>query len=756
MHKLHLTACVLATFGLSAQFSTSSTAAESIQPIGRGSYAIELPAGAKAPPATIYKTDRVSGPLPTNDWWSSLLWMPLSERQYPHPLAVQATRAGLQIYYPGADITANQAAIFGFMPINTGEDLILGHSAQDEFTEARLDGFSDWFVRAAFTSDSKQMLVSYGHGSPYVYARFEGGSARILIKKPYQIWAGGDGDAVLGITIGGKPYALFGPADSQWEGRGTAELVNRTEGQSYFSLALLPEATGETLTLFREHAYSHVVDTRFDCEYDETTGVVRSTFRYETASYEGENSKTLFALYPHQWLYTSTDLTGHEYRSVRGVMKMGRGSSFETRVAYPGVLPTLPLAKGCDRAKLADLISAEVARDEPAIKDAYWEGKYLGKLASLTPIAEQVGETTAANAFRDQLRQRLEYWLNAADESGQVKDRGLFWYDGNWGALIGHHASFGADVELNDHHFHYGYFLRAAAEIARHDPTWAADNHFGGMLKLLVRDVASTSRDDALFPFLRNFDPYAGHSWAAGHAKFGDGNNNESSSEAMAAWCGVILLGEAIGDKRMRDAGIALFTIESTAVEEYWFDVKGRHHHPDYTPEVVTMVWGGKGANGTWFSGEPEAIHGINWLPIHGGSLYLGRHPDYVERNYASLVEENEGTDWSQWADVIWMYRALFDPQDALRQFDSRANDFSPEAGNSLANAFHWITALREFGRVDRAITANTPLFAVLRRDGVRTYVVYNMKARPHTVTFSDGTTLTAKPNALTVKTSGD
>ena len=81
------------------------------------------------------------------------------------------------------------------------------------------------------------------------------------------------------------------------------------------------------------------------------------------------------------------------------------------------------------------------------------------------------------------------------------------------------------DVELNAHHFHYGYFIKAAAEAARRDPAWAADERWGGMVKLLIDDVACPDRADRRFPFLRNFDPYAGHSWASGHAKFGDGNN---------------------------------------------------------------------------------------------------------------------------------------------------------------------------------------------------------------------------------------
>ena len=31
------------------------------------------------------------------------------------------------------------------------------------------------------------------------------------------------------------------------------------------------------------------------------------------------------------------------------------------------------------------------------------------------------------------------------------------------------------------------------------------------------------------------------------------------------------------------------------------------------------MVWGGKGAFGTWFSGDIDCIHGINWLPFTPG-----------------------------------------------------------------------------------------------------------------------------------------
>ena len=108
-----------------------------------------------------------------------------------------------------------------------------------------------------------------------------------------------------------------------------------------------------------------------------------------------------------------------------------------------------------------------------------------------------------------------------------------FAYHDTWGTLIGYPASYGADSELNDHHFHYGYFLWAAAVVARFDPAWADDEAWGGMVDLLVSDAANWDRSDTRYCFLRNFEPYVGYSYAAGHAGFAAGNNQESSSESM-------------------------------------------------------------------------------------------------------------------------------------------------------------------------------------------------------------------------------
>ncbi|MET0535627.1 MAG: glycosyl hydrolase, partial [Steroidobacter sp.] len=285
---------------------------------------------------------------------------------------------------------------------------------------------------------------------------------------------------------------------------------------------------------------------------------------------------------------------------------------------------------------------------------------------------------------------------------------------------------------------------------ARTDKNWASNNAWGGMVKMLIRDVASTNRSDPLVPFMRNFDIYAGHTWASGHARFGDGNNNESSSEAMNAWAGIILFGEATGDTALRDLGIYLYTTEMNAINEYWFDVTGQNHHPNFTRATASMIWGGKTVgDGVWWTGNPEEVHGINWLPIHAGSLYLTQFPDYTRQNYEALVAENGGTGWNEWADIIWMYRAIQNPADAINQMNAGIASTNIERGNSRANVYHWVHNINALGTTDRNVTADHPLYAVFNKGGTRTYVAYNMSNAPITVSFSDGAVVNVPANSF-------
>jgi endoglucanase Acf2 len=315
---------------------------------------------------------------------------------------------------------------------------------------------------------------------------------------------------------------------------------------------------------------------------------------------------------------------------------------------------------------------------------------------------------------------------------------------------VGSKSSFGSDKPLNDHHFHYGYFIRAAAEVARVDPAWA--KKWEPMVMMVIRDIASPSRTDPMFPYIRCFDKYAGHSWASGDANFADGNNQESSSESLNAWYGLMMWGEATSNPKVRDAGLFLFNTERTAVEEYWFDVSATNYPKDFPNVALGMIWGGKGAFGTWFSDEIDSIHGINWLPFTPASIYMGRNPSYVKKNYDRITERRPGGKNfnTGWGDLVVMFNALNDPASAAAYLDAHPHCLI-EGGNTYAFMYHWIHTLDQLGINDTGVVADYPFSNVFQKNGRKTYAVYNYGPSPLTVHFSDGWNLLAKPKSLTV-----
>lgn len=731
----------------------AQTSPTEVVKVGLGSYSLRLPSGAKEPAESPFITPDAKRPIPTNKWWSSLVFTPYSNQMYPHPLGIQAQEAGLRVFAPGVGSIANVAGVFSRGAGERG-DLIISTAAQERFPDARVASWSDWFVTAVLAGKKSRLNLTFGHGSPFVFGTVQNSHPRFSFPKAPTLFFGDAKSSALGVTLEGKHYGLFGSTGSQWKGIGTQNL--ECEGKPYFSVALLPDNSPKTFALFQRYAHNHITDSKVQWEYDEKKSNLTTTYTFTVKAYEGNEKGTLFCLFPHQYRRSQDTLTDYSYNSVRGTLRLGIGTGFKTATLFHGVLPALPDYGTFDKAALQRFVEEDATNFKPALADTYWTGKALGKLATLASIADMTGNSTAKAKLTSRVKALLEdYFTAKSDDAGKLTEaKGLFYYNKAWGTLIGYPASYGSDEALNDHHFHYGYFIRSAVELVRQDPKWGEANNWGGMVNLLIRDCANPNREDTLFPFLRNFDVYEGHTWADGKGDFGDGNNNESSSEAMNAWTGMILWGAFTGDKKIRDTGIYLYTTEKEAIENYWFDVH-RHYPKEFTRPMVSMVWGGKAVYATWFSADPIHMHGINMLPLQSGSLYLGAYPNAVQQNIKGLISERLTHDkehgvksnaprindnWGGWGDVILMYQALSDPKTALNF--SRFSTQEIEEGNSRANFYQWIHLLNAVGNVDTQVTADTPLYAVFVKDKRRTYVVYSLSNRSQTIHFSDGFTL--------------
>ncbi|MEM6645653.1 MAG: glycosyl hydrolase [Bacteroidota bacterium] len=715
-----------------------------VDQVGQGSYATVLPSGEVGPslssgaPAVPLVSADFDQPIQTNDFWSSLLFPFFGDQHsgvlYAHPISAKAVASGLQIGYTATPVFAANDYIYPHRP-----QLTVGVKGLST-GQAVADGYGDWTVTAQWTDGVRTLNATLGHGQPFVFFEAEGGNARIALSASPTVWLN-DGH-VLGITVDGRHYGIFGPSGSDWS---TADrtLTSPLGGQTYFSVALLPDASTATLDRFRARAYAFVTDSRVAWQYDEATSRVQTTYSYATELKEsgaGQLDETLTALYRHQWRHTPDALTEIAYASPRGQMRLLEGNTFTTDLRFDGILPTLPDRGAYSRSQLRGFVR-QVARQSIGVGPTYDNGKEMGRMARLVHIADQLERDRDREAMLDELKARLEDWLTAGGDQQYV-------YNDTWNVLTGYPSDFFADSEINDHHFHSGYAVMTAATIAQYDPEWAAQENWGGMVNLLIRDASNWDRTDTRFPFLRNFDAYAGHAWASGHGAFGDGNNQESSSESMHFATAVILWGEMTGQQAIRDLGVYLYATEASAIEQYWFDVEDATFPVGYNRTALGIVWGGKGAHTTWFGQDPEFIHGINILPLTSGSMYLGRHPDYVSANYDAVVRAR-GSEPTTWKDVFWQYLAFSEPDRALELYLADPN-YRPFDGESRAHTLHWLHNMAAMGRLDPTVTADVATYSVFRSaDGVPTYVAFNAGDAVRTVTFSDGFTLEVPARSL-------
>ncbi|HHW58573.1 MAG TPA: hypothetical protein GXX15_13260 [Clostridia bacterium] len=741
---------VLSVFGVSPQNGYASTIA-----VGVGSYTDVLPAGQVGPQSTIYKTPNLTGGIPTNSWESSILWTQYSEPMYSHPLSVKFSANGLELGTPMKSGEGAGGYTGRFVLWQHRVDMTIKNSNYSSYTDARADKITDWSFDGVLTSGSANVLkATITKGSPYIYFDFPTGNPQIVFPTVPTVFYGNSSSQYLGITINGVSYGLFAPAGATWSGIGTTTLTcNLPSGKTYFSIAVLPDNTTSTLSYFKDRAYAFITNTQVSWSYVPNTSEVTTTFTITTTAKEGSNLDTIICLYPHQWRNNSLSYLPYTYNTVRGLMKTISGTSFTTKYKYYGILPTMPL-NGSDSTTLNYLLNSESITISSS--DTYWNGKEQNRVSSIVQLAKMNNSTTVLNNAISTLKNNLQDWFTYSGTS----DSKYFYYNYTWGTLIGYPPSYGTNDQINDHHFHYGYFINAAAQIALVDKNWAAQSQWGGMVNLLIKDIANWERTDTRFPFLRYFDPYEGHSWASGHANFVDGNNQESFSEAMNSWQAIILWGTVTGQTAIRDLGIYLYTTEAEAMYNYVFDLYNDviDHSGVYNWHYASLIWGGKYCAEIWWDAGSTAnfaaqSRGIELLPMTGGSFYLAKDKNYVQSYYNEMLTQAGTTEPPCWQDIWYMYLALSNPSLALSKWNS---SIANETGQSKAFTYVWLNALNTLGVPDMTVTANTPLYQVFNRNGTKTYVVYNSSDSSIIVNFSDGAAVTVAPNTLAVSNGGN
>jgi len=718
-------------------------------PVGQGSVLDHLPPGQLGPTYDPISTNQVptsafprvaagtKGPYPTNDWWSSLLFQRFKGQDFGNalfawPLAFQAQANGWAVGAP--DPTASLGTEFHYGQVSALVAKVDGLSA----SKVQPVDWTDWTVRARLEDGTHRLDATMGHGLPFVHFASQGGDAIVSCLTNPVIFAGAGTDAV-GIIVAGNSYGLFAPPGSSWSLSGNA-FRSGLSGKGHWSIAVLPSADAATLARFRRSAFAYPTGTRVTWTVDPASAKVRTTYAVHSTALEGTDTTTLMALFRHQWAFSKDVNTSWSYVSPRGAMRVVDGTSFTTEDALPAILPSLPPPAPADTAALRkELLQAASGKILDPSADTYWAGKGFWRCASLIDIADQLGAVRLRDSLVGALKSELESWFTASSNANP-KTTKVFAIDSAWGSLIGYPASYGSDGELNDHHFHYGYFIKAAATVARFDPAWA--RNYAGMVRILIRDANGVDRNDPTFPFLRHFDIYEGHSWASGHANASAGNNQESSSEAMNYDAAVALWGMATGNDTLRDAGLWMAATEMRTVEQYWWDVDGQVFPKGFSHLAVGMVWGNGGAHSTWWDPAPEYVHGINVLPFTPSSLQWTRRPERVRQEYAEMLAEKSGGALTNWPEVMMAYRGIGDPQGAWNAFVAWDGS-NAEGGTPRAWYRQWLALLRDRGTLDTTVTADHPAAMVLVSNAIRSYIAWNPGTQETVVHFTDGRSLT-------------
>lgn len=704
-----------------------------VQVLGKGSYLVERTAAVTKVPTDTWTasiTADYSQKVLSNKWWATLMTKPWSGQLHAQPCAFKADAGGLQLDYPGPPTilpSEIRKRIFEspFLP-----DLKVGIKGMAAGA-AKVAQVGHWSVKARWEDGARRMEAVMAQGSPFVFFRIAGGEAEVsFYASPPAVWHNEGG--VIAFTVYGRHWALFAPAGSVWTVAG--RLASNLGGKDYLSAALLPDALPATLALFRKYAYSHVADTKVTWEYDEARAELVSHFKAVTEVKEGTEAGTLFALFRHQWISARTPLTALAYRTVRGEMKVAEGREFVTAMTFNGILPVMP-DTGQDPAVLGRLAAAIQPRNgegQPYIipTETYTCGKSLNRFGEAAQIAHITGNLPDRDRFIKAMKGLVENWFTA-DTGNQV-----FYYHRPSHRFIGYPQVFFTGEKGNDHNLHWAYFINAAATITQFDPLWGRRENWGGMVEMLIRDVAAWDEKDPLFEPFSYFDPYEGHGWLDGEG-FEIGNNHESTSESMNLNVALIKWGMQTGNKALRDLGIFMYVHETRATEQYWWDVDRQTMPAGWAYPGVGLVWTNGGRFLTWFSEEPWHVTGIQLIPNTGGHLYLGRRPDYITRNFKAA--NPQVSRWG-WYDLHLQYLAYGDVDLAWDLYHgNRADTITGEETESPAHTYYHIAGLRAVGRIDTTVVADIPGFGVFRKGNVRTYNAWNPGDQTRRVLFSDG-----------------
>jgi endoglucanase Acf2 len=840
-----------------------STMAQVPVPVGAGAYASFFPsfdaqtdeyyapgAGQMSDlfPNLHLASSLASRPVPTNKWWTDILmgvraWSynvtnnppsvltqdPFGGQLWAFPVMLAPNAAGFNLYFPkawNANGAPPQGGFNAGTPLPITGVLSAGGGAYTAVHSLVTD-WSDWGFQFQLPDASgNYMQITLARGVPFAWTTYSG------IKPVINIGAGVlydvNGNVIplvnggsfvatsFSLVYQGSSYGVFAPNNTTFTVAGTTITAQLTGTNNYLVYGLLPARSN--LNEFAQYAYAEVTGTRMDWAYDRTNGLIDSMWTLTTTPLKDGETNTLQGWLPHHYRTTQNNLVfkPYNYLTPRGILKIAAGNQFQINYAFHGIAPALPapqtngLPNDYVQSWMQTYVQNFASAGHPTGDETYGAGKDFGVTAQYMTFAQQMGLTSLAAQLRGAAEARFQDWYTYTP--GKMTH--FFAEYTNWPALIGFDVSYGSQA-FNDNHFHYGYFMVATALVGLSDPSWLSQ--YGPMAKLVAKEYANWDRSDTNFPLFRTFDIWEGHSWAGGTSSAG-GENQESSSEAINSWVGLFLMGNALQDDAMTAAGAMGYTMESTAVNEYWEDIYQTNFPASYGKKMNGILGGGSLAFATFFNGDPAWVYSIQMVPQNHWNNYLARNKTYSQVQFTNLWNDRQiwkpqwsntvaytsgtwvknngyiwsananiaagqpapsfvNTSWTEQANIststaqdlgsypgnyVLSWEMFFNPDDVAALFASSYVTNGPITSDATYSGitYYLTQSLRGLGEQDTNYYSDIPTSQIYynARTGTRTAVIFNSAATPQTATiYSNGTpaySLSVPPGMLTVHAS--
>ncbi len=769
------------THGLALSVAFASAAfAQTPVVVGKASYAATPPPGqiiekktgadkvAEVEERRLFLMHDDGRPIPSNKWFQNLLFQEFGTGLWAMPHKVDATKEGIEIFHATTFSGDGVRAMAEVPLVITGKDF--------KPVDSRAKDWSDWTVKfCSFESATRSMDVTLGEGMPAVWCEYKGVQPVIALGgqqgkssrgKNAAKFFGLNGSAAtlpligdaLGISYEGRAFGVFAPDGTKFA-QTSAGIEVTFAGKGAF-LVVCPMPGEKDIALFHQHAFAVPRDTQLSWNYDRHAGSITTTWKVITEPLKaGAGKSVIQGFLPHHWRDNTSalKLDGPGYTTIRGAMKCTAGETFTLTHSYGGILPNLPAptATSFDSARVKELLAQHFTDPKKQLRgDTYWGGKEVEKYAQAAFIAAQTKDPSY-DAIVGKLRAAMENWFSYTPGE---KEQFFAYYPHRKG-LVGFPAAYGSE-HFTDTHFHQGYFVYAAGLLSQLQPDFAAG--YGEMAKLIAKNYANYDRKDTRFPRFRTFDLWRGHSFADGNG-FPDGNNQESTGEAVNSWVGMILLGEALGDAELTAAGVMGYTFETRANVEYWFDPHGDVFPKGYAHKACGMIWCSSIVWGTWFTASPAWIYGIQWLPSGPHMAFYDRDPNFIKKTYADVERElaafeekeaakkpgsvKKSADIKSLGGELGSYHLGFLMHADAPRVVAEIEKLSAEPGDKVAH-HEWMTnvlwqasALSELGRADFTAHGSSPTSMVYANAAkkTRTLIAWNPTAKPQMVQFFEG-----------------